>query len=548
MTDKASEVLAEYGILLRHVRLDDMDLAYGEFEGRTGTLHWFVGVDDGGVACAMPFAEGPLWIDEGEGAAAFISRGSIVGHGDRILSATSDLDARSMVSGLFAHGVRIRKEAVGRVISAIEHTVAPVVERIGCRNDLLKAFDKERAGRLEHPDLDTNLVDRRNSTLTVTIPEAESLLRFSGRDGLLIPALGIRGLDLMQSPEVLRAEALRSLGVVEATVRRVVGPTRVTLRAARLLSVVPTDWVPEPGDGRAWDAFGTVAFLLESTRFPVSEWGELVRASKGKWEPYLDRLRGVAPPMEIQGIDVDLNLAVDAGQTRDLVNGFHAFLEGLAGTDGVGRSAKAYDLAMEALVGGRGLVSLMEASRIWHERFDETAPKGVTWDPILPGWTHGGTGIEVVVLRSSDDLIDEGSRATGMGHCVGSASYVRDCFRNRTRILSLRRDGRRLSTVELFLDGPAGRVLLVQHRGPRNVVPSKEAEVVLDEYLDLASVARSVAGTVETDADLPVDDAAISEARLRAWRPYLTGRWRNVPIEEFRELVAQGLGPTAPGP
>lgn len=84
-------------------------------------------------------------------------------------------------------------------------------------------------------------------------------------------------------------------------------------------------------------------------------------------------------------------------------------------------------------------------------------------------------GFDFHALRSLRALVVEGK---AMHHCV--ASYYRDIQTGRARIYSVRKDGRRLATVE-FASLP-GRVRAVQVKGVCNARPSKDVFTAADKF------------------------------------------------------------------
>lgn len=118
--------------------------------------------------------------------------------------------------------------------------------------------------------------------------------------------------------------------------------------------------------------------------------------------------------------------------------------------------------------------------RIWSRRdddFDRPVDYAPLWnDPFELG------GYEVVPLRSGRDLSQEG---VAMHRCVGS--YSSDVRSGSSRIFSLRREGRRVATIEI------GRVFerlaLRQVRGPCNAWP---VQAVMDTARALERQAKAL--------------------------------------------------------
>lgn len=88
---------------------------------------------------------------------------------------------------------------------------------------------------------------------------------------------------------------------------------------------------------------------------------------------------------------------------------------------------------------------LARGSREWH---DEQQTRKVndlgTWDGIGLNWSDPERGLSCVELLSAHALSAEGK---AMRHCVGS--YSSNCRSGSSRIISIRKDGARLATLEL---------------------------------------------------------------------------------------------------
>lgn len=157
------------------------------------------------------------------------------------------------------------------------------------------------------------------------------------------------------------------------------------------------------------------------------------------------------------------------------------------------------------------------AAARWHEALNRELAERRTWShrdddfdrPVdyAPLWNEPFElgDFEVVPLRSGRELSQEGA---AMHHCVGS--YSREVRSGMSRIFSLRRDGRRVATVELGGIGH-GRPSLYQVRGPCNAMPGREV-IEVARYLERdaklrfaetrSAPKRSIAGTATiTGAD-----------------------------------------------
>lgn len=108
-----------------------------------------------------------------------------------------------------------------------------------------------------------------------------------------------------------------------------------------------------------------------------------------------------------------------------------------------------------AIVGPRKAKAFQQAVVLWHRRAaslsalrHERSAKRPGWPPLCAPWRSVDKSYEMVALTSAADLVVEGNE---MRHCVGG--YYDVCRRGDTQILSLRRDGQRVATAELMLEG-----------------------------------------------------------------------------------------------
>lgn len=112
-------------------------------------------------------------------------------------------------------------------------------------------------------------------------------------------------------------------------------------------------------------------------------------------------------------------------------------------------------------------------------------------DPIDLG-AHPDTkdmvGYVFTALRTPRQIADEGS---AMRHCV--ATYIRAVFNGNSHIVSIKREGRRLATLELT--GPKSKPLwrVAQIRGPRNSPVSPVVESGAYLYAELLKETRPAA-------------------------------------------------------
>lgn len=115
---------------------------------------------------------------------------------------------------------------------------------------------------------------------------------------------------------------------------------------------------------------------------------------------------------------------------------------------------------------------IQRQSEAWHEeQVREQVTTHYTWSSALDAYVD--EGYEVVPLTTSVDLAVEGTK---MHHCVGS--YADVCNVGRSRIFSIRKDGKSLATAELVYDNRGKAWVLNQNRGPCNSTPDPDIMAV----------------------------------------------------------------------
>jgi hypothetical protein len=119
-------------------------------------------------------------------------------------------------------------------------------------------------------------------------------------------------------------------------------------------------------------------------------------------------------------------------------------------------------------------------SEAWHaiwleEQARQQTAVNYTWRSAIDTYLDGDH--EVIPLLSSIDLAVEGSK---MHHCV--ATYDAYCHEGRSRIFSIRREGKRVATAELVFNGRSWH--LNQNRGPCNRPPGQEIMAVARRLQD----------------------------------------------------------------
>lgn len=339
------------------------------------------------------------------------------------------------------------------------------------------------------------------------------------------------------SPETIRLRLLENLGLTPATARRVADwKVPVEPAAVEILKSIPVDWVPtDPGE---IDAFRSIAESLDIRIRKNGDLSVLLSGAKGRWIEFEERLAeaaGATREVLASSRWVLKRVLRDATfDAMDLVSEFSNAMPSIPPDRAV--TEEALRLAWEALAGSRGLPALLEASRTWHARFVPVRANDpeLEWEPALPAWKDDGTGFEVISLATGSELEAEGSPdAEGLDHCVGKGGYALKCSRGDSRIVSLRLDGKRVSTAEI--DMASGNV--VQHRARKNLRPPEEAEATLRHYLRLPETREAIARGVRPVDVMSTFDLEEFEAAIERWRPYLCGRWKHASAQDFLERL-----------
>ncbi len=296
--------------------------------------------------------------------------------------------------------------------------------------------------------------------------------------------------DLFERCHKATLDALDGMGAAERrqAIRDMRGGSAAqsAVNAGRLLAALPASW--RPRGGLAWldHAVCTPAVAFAVRRAPAGLAGKLLDV-KGDWT---DLRRRLAAAHGGDGSETALRIALH--DVSDETKAFHRqFLRPALRL--AGRNAAAADRGIQAaaniLQSGRSVRRIIEGSERWHAMqpaIDAALPHGdidASWPALLPDAEFGGLTITVLTTRAQ--LGDEGAHGLdadgrqGLAHCVGA--YAEDCLAVQTRILSLRRDGVRSSTVELTWLGTCFH--LWQHRAHGNRDPESVDRHAMDQYL-----------------------------------------------------------------
>lgn len=544
-------------LVLRHGRIGRLDAIYMQYpDGEGGHRHWFVAAGDDGIAFARPTSEGPLVpgrpeanLLEIEDELARIAR--LPADPESILLAFGEtewegFDLSGGLKWLEDKGMApVRRRPPPhdlddlKAAAMVADAFRPVASRLKPHRALLRAYAAQV--HLHHRSDDDDGMDLDAFLRMLRMPKAEiEAIAAMGEFKLLRPAIDLLDVRFDRPKAEVDREVMARLGISQAAIRRIPAWLEPDGTLVRALRNFPLDWLPDEDDRKAWTAMDWTARLLGEMGASDAEFPGLVASCKGDWVGFIARCSRAAHGNDASQDYRSFSLAIM--NAADVRAEFQALLLDLVDED-EGMADRIEDLGHEALTDGRSLPAILESSRIWHDRFKSPAPKSVTWPPLLPRWTHRGTGIRVVPLSSSTELDEEGA---AMRHCVGGEAFALDCLRNLTRILSLRRGEERVSTAEIQL-GPdsaiqGGRV--EQHLGWRNGRTGPGAVEALEAYLDLPHVRELVRRPLHNVLDLPARTEEELETLLAAWRPYMAGRWRNATLDDFREALAPEDSPT----
>ena len=165
---------------------------------------------------------------------------------------------------------------------------------------------------------------------------------------------------------------------------------------------------------------------------------------------------------------------------------------------------------------GATWASLMRRQHVWHMEFarkemERRKEEGgcLGWAPYVQHLTKGV--LEAVSLNTSDDLWEEGAL---MNHCVGG--YDQHCYKNTSRIYSIRRGEERVATLEIRKED--GRLTIGQLYGAGNT-PIKDRAVVMFSKQVLSACKRMPEPDVSLNAVIrepksrqPVQQLAYADA------------------------------------
>lgn len=128
-----------------------------------------------------------------------------------------------------------------------------------------------------------------------------------------------------------------------------------------------------------------------------------------------------------------------------------------------------------------GWGGLERGSDAWHvqRRQQSSSGKAQSWRHMGADFLDEKTGLEAIELCDTQALAEEGN---AMSHCVGS--YGPRCAAGERRIFSVRKNGKRLATLEIAPGGSGLRI--AQLKGQCNMEPTKEAKQAAEMALERA--------------------------------------------------------------
>ncbi|MEJ5209412.1 PcfJ domain-containing protein [Denitratimonas sp. CY0512] len=283
----------------------------------------------------------------------------------------------------------------------------------------------------------------------------------------------------------------KALDIPHFVVRRMIGVT--TQRTGFLITGPdsPLDLMQHlpqhvlPRSRRDWLVLGKIVHPvlqeLEDGRTSYNWWGGGLPVYEEQWNQLVPCLfRGVKKLSDLEQIRTALLTFVDALQS---LNGAIARLHHVATADDNSESTAQWR-RLAQFYGGIRSMSLPQMARLstaYHQAHDritrqvsssllgESDP--TSWPGLMPEAQLDipNSKIVAVELLSSGELLKEGA---ALSHCVGS--YDSPCLMGESRIVSLRQDGRSLSTIEFVQERVDGKPILHigQHFGRDNRDPS----------------------------------------------------------------------------
>lgn len=141
-----------------------------------------------------------------------------------------------------------------------------------------------------------------------------------------------------------------------------------------------------------------------------------------------------------------------------------------------------------AIFGERKAKAFHEGAEIWHRRAacaaalrKEMLAENPHWPALCDVWTSKDGRITAVPLTTAEDLVREGNFHN---HCVGG--YYEQCRSGRTHIVSMRRDGVPVGTLELlsvFVGGKLDHLTPGQFEATHRAKPDEDVQIAAKTFL-----------------------------------------------------------------
>lgn len=167
--------------------------------------------------------------------------------------------------------------------------------------------------------------------------------------------------------------------------------------------------------------------------------------------------------------------------------------------------------ATKSLAAGRDLRKLIGLNRLMHTAHSvlpaHSRPyvSSHTWPRLFTEEIDLGEGYTICALGSQDELAAEGE---ALEHCLGTGGYATLCASGKSQVLSLRKDGSSVATIEfscaasdgIFRSSQKKCWTLSQFKGYRNERPDEEARRAYRRFIEKAQ-SKNFAFNPEVDSD-----------------------------------------------
>jgi hypothetical protein len=315
------------------------------------------------------------------------------------------------------------------------------------------------------------------------------------------------------------------------------------------LGEVPPDWQPRGRKDYAGlrvtlDAVEEVAVATHLDR------DQLIRSTGGRWQAIAEKAAEQPP----SGLRDMIHQASQQLAEPQWVREMQARGWPVTTRMPLAVEKQAEKAVSRAILGDKGLGKVLDVNNRYHRaltRIEAAAGDGrpdLAWLPLSAPKRYGD--YTVTPLTSQAQLTVEGR---AMGHCVGG--YASACL-NRSHVLSIRRDGERVSTVQVVETGNENKPFKIrQNYGPRNSQPPAGARQAAESYLreindpktrpDLTAHNARRAEVKQKMAEFELisrigfdpEDRAASEAVAASWQEVMIGPGRKA--RDLDDLMAR---------